>query len=83
MSKAALIGAHKHEWPTIVRDIADASTNGLSAAKAGAREWWESQAMEWARTKGKLESTAKPASVLAQAMNSMASIPGRKHTLKG
>lgn len=83
MSKAALIDAHKHEWLTIERDIADASTNGLAAAKAGARAWWEGQAMEWAKAKGKLEGAAKPAAVLAQTMHSMASIPGRRHTLEG
>ncbi len=83
MSKAALIAAHEHEWPTIKRDIADASQNGLAAAKAGPREWWEAQAMEWARSKGKRGSASKPATVLAQTMHSMASIPGRRHKLEG
>lgn len=83
MSKAALIAAHEHEWPTIRRDIAGASTNGLAAAKAGSREWWEAQAMDWAKAKGKLTSAAKPAALLAQTMNSMASIPGRRHKLEG
>lgn len=83
MPRGALVAAHEHEWSTIRRDIADASTNGLAAAKAGAREWHEATAMEWARAKGKLESAAKPASVLAQALNSMANVPGRKHKLEG
>ncbi|BDT68533.1 hypothetical protein os1_27160 [Comamonadaceae bacterium OS-1] len=81
MNRAALIAAHEHEWPTIGRDIADASTNGLDAAKAGARGWWEAQAMEWARAKGKVESAAKPVAGLAHAMNSMASITGLRHKL--
>ncbi len=83
MTKRALIGAHKHEWPTIERDLLDASVNGLGAAKAGPRGWWEAQAMEWARAKGKLESGAKPAVELARTINSIASIPGRRYKPKG
>jgi len=82
MTKAALIAAHKHEWQTIERDIADAKDNGLAAAaKAGARGWIESRAMDWARAKGKLKSTDKPADSLAQAMHNMGNLPGRRHTL--
>ena len=56
MTKAAMIEQHKHEWPTIARDIADAKRNGLSGvAKESARGWREAEAMEWARTKGKLK----------------------------
>jgi hypothetical protein len=83
MNRTALIDAHEHEWPAIRRDIADASTNGLAAAKAGAREWHEMQALEWARAKGRLKSAIKPAAELAKTMNSMASIQGRKHKLEG
>lgn len=80
-TKAALIKAHEHEWPTIARDMDDAHANGLSAAKAGKRGWKEAEALEWARAKGKLQTTSKPAASLAQAMHNMGSLPGRKHTL--
>ena len=83
MRKAALIAAHIHEWPTIERDIADASANGLAVAKHGARGWWEAVAMDWARAKGKLKGVEKPSTVLVQSMHTMASIPGRKHTMEG
>lgn len=82
--KAALIAAHMHEWPTIERDISDANTNGLAAAaKAGERGWFEPGALNWARAKGKLISTAKPADSLAQAMHSFGTLPSRKHTMRG
>ena len=80
MTLRAMIEQHKHDWPTIEVDIKGASDNGLDAAKAGPRGWWELEAMEWARSKGKLLSAVKPAAELAQTMNSMASLPGRKYT---
>jgi hypothetical protein len=83
MSKSGLIEAHKHEWMTIERDLKDASANGLSVAKAGPREWNEVTALEWARAKGKLRATDKPASELATALHSMSSLPSRKHRLEG
>lgn len=83
MSRAALVNAHAHEWGTIERDLKDASENGLSAAKAGARDWDEAAALEWARSRGKLQPAGSPASDLAQAAHNMASLPSRKHTLKG
>lgn len=82
MAKAALISAHEHEWPTIARDIADATSNGLAdAAKAGSRGWGEKRAIEWARAKGKLKSADRPVDSLAQGVHSMFNLPGRKHTL--
>ena len=82
--KAALIAAHMHEWPTIERDISDANTNGLAAAaKAGERGWLEAGALNWARAKGKLISTAKPADSLAQAMHRFGTLPSWKHTMRG
>lgn len=82
--KAALIAAHVHEWPTIERDIADATANGLaSAAKAAKRGWREADALNWARAKGKLISAAKPADSLAQAMHNLGALPSRKHTMQG
>ena len=79
----ALIEAHRHEWPSIKTDIKAASDNGLSAAKAGARGWWEELTMEWARANGKLKSAAKPGDSLAQAMHNMGSLPSRKNRLEG
>ena len=70
MTKAAMIEQHKHEWPTIERDIADAKRNGLAdAAKAGAREWREANAMEWARSKNKLVRAEKPVNALGRVIN--------------
>lgn len=83
MTQAAIIEAHAHEWPSIRADIKGAAANGLALAKAGVRGWYEDIAMDWARAKGKLIDTGKPDGLLAQAMNSMASVPGRKHTLQG
>jgi hypothetical protein len=54
MSRAGLIKAHEHHWPTIKADLGDAARNGLSVAKAGKRGWVESKALEWARAKGNL-----------------------------
>jgi hypothetical protein len=84
MTKAAMIEQHKHEWLTIEQDFKGAARNGLSAAKAGAREWREADAMQWARAKGRLTSIDKPAQSLTGAMNNMASLPtSQQHTLKG
>ena len=78
-----MVEQHKHEWPTIERDMSDANRNGLDAAKAGARGWNKAKAMDWARANNKLNSANKPAQTLNAAMNSMASLTSRKHTLKG
>jgi hypothetical protein len=83
MTRAALIAAHEHEWPTIRGDIGDAKANGLAAAKAGKRGWHEAIALEWARAKGKLKGAAKPADALTQSMHGMASLQSRRHTLEG
>lgn len=83
MTKAGLIDAHEHEWPTIRGDIAGAASNGLKAAKAGSRGWYEGTAMEWARAKGKLTGKNETTSTLNGAMNRMATLPVRKHTLEG
>ncbi len=81
MKKAAMITQHKHEWPTIEQDIKDATRNGLNKAKAGQRDWKEAEAMEWARSKGKLTSINKPTDGLASAMGRMASLPiSRTHS---
>ena len=77
-----MINRHVHEWPTIDRDMKDASENGLAAAKAGLRDWDESTAMAWAGAKGKLKNAEKPTDALTKAVHSMGNLPGRKHTLK-
>jgi hypothetical protein len=82
--KSALVAAHVHEWPTIERDISDATANGLAtAAKAGTRGWREADALTWARAKGKLISAAKPADSLTQAMYNLGKLPSQKHTMQG
>ena len=81
MTKASMVENHEHQWPTINRDIADASTNGLSSAKGGLRGWNEALALEWARANNKLVNASKPASLLTQVVNSMSNLAGRKHTL--
>lgn len=60
LKKSALIKKHRNQWSTINRDLQDASENGLSRdAKAPEHgNWFEGEALAWARQKGKLtEST--------------------------
>ena len=56
MKRAALIKKHERQWLTISRDLQDASDNDLSkAAKAsGHGDWFEADALNWARQRGKL-----------------------------
>jgi hypothetical protein len=62
LKRNALISAHVREWPTIERDLRDASANGLSArAKDGKPGYWsEDEALAWAKERGKLLSAAIP-----------------------
>jgi hypothetical protein len=55
MKRSALIKKHICRWPTIERDLRDASENGLSkAAKApGHGEWFETLALNWAKQRAK------------------------------
>lgn len=59
VKRKALINENLYRWPTIERDLKDASTNGLSAiAKAdGTSWWWESAALNWAQERGKLNTS--------------------------
>ena len=79
VKKSVLIDKYKKEWPTIERDLQDACDNGLSACKAGARDWIEDCAKAWAQSRGKLS----PVSTSATLGNSMNDIVGRKHILGG
>ena len=56
LKKSALIDKYERRWPTIKRDFQDASENELSrAAKApGHGNWFEEDALNWARQRGKL-----------------------------
>jgi hypothetical protein len=56
LKRAALIAKHEHQWPTIARDLQDASDNQLSkVAKAtGHGDWFEADALKWAEQRGKL-----------------------------
>jgi hypothetical protein len=85
MTRAALVKAHEYHWATVQSDLKNASANGLSKAKAGARDWNEATALDWARANGKLAEDAPPAASdpLKQAMLNMATLPGRRNILKG
>lgn len=54
--KSALVSECQSDWPTIERDIQDASRNGLAAAAklADGRDWDKGRALEWAKERGKL-----------------------------
>lgn len=56
VKRGALIGRNERQWPSMERDLKDASNNGLGAAKvAGRHGWWhEPAALDWARQRGKL-----------------------------
>lgn len=83
MTRAALVSTHLHHWSTIERDLKGAATNGLSAAKAGARGWDEAAALAWAKAKNKLKSAARPADALTRVMHNMGNLPATRHALKG
>jgi len=56
LKRAALVTKHLRLWPTVDRDLRDASTNGLAdtAKAAGRTGWIEDKALAWARSKGKI-----------------------------
>lgn len=83
MTKAAMIAQHKHEWTSIEGDMRDAASNGLFAAKAGARGWNEANALQWASAHNKLNSAEKPAHSLSAVMHNLSNLPAIRHTLKG
>lgn len=62
MKRRALVDKHKGLWPSIDRDLKDASTNGLALARApGTSGWNEKKAVDWARSRGKLKDLRWPA----------------------
>ena len=74
MKKAALIEKHERQWSTIKRDFQDASENGLSkSAKApGHGDWFEADALNWARQRGKLKEVAnQPAPIQATTLSGL------------
>jgi hypothetical protein len=56
LKKAALIKKFIPEWPTIEKDISDASRNGLNAAAKAPKhgDWFDADARKWAICKGKI-----------------------------
>lgn len=80
VQKNVMVKRHSARWPTIKADMADASTNGLDAAKAGKRGWIEGVALRWAKDRGRY--LAAPESGTLDAV--MASgFTARRHTLAG
>ncbi len=64
MKREAMFKKHERKWTSIRRDFQDANENGLSrAAKAPEHgNWFENDALDWARQRGKLnEETGQPA----------------------
>jgi len=80
MKKAALIEKLERQWSTINRDFQDASENGLSnAAKApGHGNWFETDALNWARQRGKLSEATEQ-----QAKTPATLFGGLTHRIKG
>lgn len=77
MTRAAMIAQHQATWPSIAADIKEAASNGLSQAKAGARDWNEPVALDWARAKNKLVNASNTTGLV----NLMHNIVGRKHSI--
>lgn len=59
MKRNALVRELEIEWPTIERDLSDASRNGLSAAAKANKGWDVDAAKAWADSKGKLKKAAQ------------------------
>lgn len=66
LTRAALIKAVRHEWPTVEEDLREASrpTNAdLKAANVRRRMWDLERARLWARSRGKLKEPAVPINI--------------------
>jgi hypothetical protein len=68
-SKSALVSKYRQVWPTIERDIRDASKNGLNTAKAGSRKWHGQVALSWAQANNKIKDHTSGAMGLQNAMS--------------
>ena len=64
MKRSALIELHERgDWPTIKKDLSDASRNGLSAAASlGGGMWDMDDARKWAEARGKIRKAPELAS---------------------
>lgn len=81
MTRVGLIGAHSRQWPTIERDLKDAGKNELaSVAKVGQRGWDEERALEWARSRGKLQENHLTRQ--GSALPSVEDLPRRTHRMR-
>lgn len=58
LKKCALISDLEHEWPTISKDLSEASRNGLSASAKKEGGWDVEAARAWADSRGKLKTQA-------------------------
>lgn len=60
VTKKALIDSQSRCWPTVQRDIQDASSNGLSqvARHPKGRGWNEAKAIQWSKARGKYSGDA-------------------------
>lgn len=56
LSRAEIVERHRHHWPSIERDLQDASGSGLARARLdpNGRGWLEQAALSWAAANGKL-----------------------------
>jgi len=80
LKKTALIKKHERQWKTINRDFQDASDNGLSRdAKAPEHgNWFEADALNWARQRGKLRDDAEQ-----QTLRPATPFSGLMHRIQG
>lgn len=79
LKRAALIELHRREWPTIERDLRDASSNDLAKSARSSRHgyWREGDALNWARQRGKLKTQRLSSEVVGWEGTA------RKHRMKG
>jgi hypothetical protein len=60
LKKKALLEELASDWPTIEKDIREASRNGLDSAKGGKHGMWNAKlCRDWAESKGKLKKAAQ------------------------
>lgn len=81
LKRAALVSKLSGQWPTIDRDLRDASENGLKDAARTDRHgfWHETKALAWAQQRGKVIDSTN----LRAPTNSVFSQQGKVHRIKG